>query len=478
MIDRSGIRDGHETARVALDAVEAGIDAAHPDSVLADAIAVAGTTLHVADERYDLDAYDEVVVLGGGNAAGRIAAFLADRLGDALTGGVVVTDDPAPADPVEVVSGIHPVPSEANVDGARRVLDRARESDGDTLVLAPVTGGGSALLAAPAGDVTLDDLQALTDALLRSGAPIDRINCVRKHVSAIKGGSLADAIAPATAVGLVFSDVSSGDPAVVASGPLSPDPTTYADALDVLSRFDVDAPDAVVEHLRDGADGDRDETPTAGDPAFETVSVRVLADNYTALSAARDACAEAGFDTVVLSSSVRGEAREAAKTHVAIAEEVRRTGNPRPAPVAVLSGGETTVTIGGGGEGDADEDGGDGTGEVDADEDGDGGTVDADGDRGATGGPNQEFALSAAVELPADAVLCAVDTDGIDGPTDAAGALVDADTVDDDRHARDRLAAHDAYGYLDERGALVRTGKTGTNVNDLRVLLVADRSSA
>ncbi|MFA1610668.1 glycerate kinase type-2 family protein [Halobellus rubicundus] len=437
-------RDGATPAETAREAVRAGIAAARPETVLGEAVDVTDGRLRVADETYDLDDYEELFVLGGGNAAGRAASHLAESLGEALDGGIVVTDDPAPAGPIDVVAGTHPVPDEANVAGARRILDAAADADEDTLVLAPITGGGSALLAAPVDGVSLAELRALTEALVRSGAPIDRINAVRKHVSEVKGGRLARALAPATTVGLVFSDVTSGDPSVVASGPLSPDQTTYADALATLSEFGVDAPDAVLAHLRAGAAGEIDETPGADDPAFDHASVHVLADNFTALAAARDACRKAGYGTLVLSSSVRGEAREAAKTHAAIAEEVRRTGNPAEPPLAVLSGGEATVTVRGDGR----------------------------------GGPNQEFALAAAIEFAAgdagEAVLCAVDTDGIDGPTDAAGALVSRETVDDVRRARSLLADNDVAEYLDERDALVRTGPTGTNVNDLRVLLLPE----
>lgn len=441
MID-SADRNSPTTADTALEAVRAGIGAAHPERVLRETVTVDGDRLRIDDRTYDLTAYDDVIVLGGGNAAGTVASHLADRLDGYLTDGVVVTDDPAPADPIEIVVGTHPVPSDANVEGARRVLERAREAGAETLALVAVTGGGSALLSAPADDVPLADLQTLTEELLQSGAPIDRINSVRKHVSVLKGGQLARALAPATTVGLDFSDVTSGDPSVVGSGPLSPDQTTYADALATLPEYGVDAPASVSRHLQRGVEGDIPETPGADDPAFEHTSIHVVADNFTALAAARDVCREAGFETIVLSSSVRGEAREAAKTHVAIAEEVRRSGNPATAPAAILSGGETTVTVAGDG----------------------------------SGGPNQEFALSAAIELAsadgAEAVLAAVDTDGIDGPTDAAGAVVDANTVGDVQRARSLLAANDVHDYLDERGALVRTGQTGTNVNDLRVLLV------
>lgn len=428
---------------VALDAIEAGIDAARPENVLRKAVSVADGVLTIDGTTYDLAAYDDVLLLGGGNAAGRIASHLADVLGPELTGGVVVTDDPAPAGPVGMVDGTHPVPSEANRDGTRRLLDLARVADDGTLVVVAATGGGSALLAAPVEEVPLADLRHLTAALVRSGAPIDRINAVRKHVSAVKGGRLARALAPATTVGIVFSDVTSDDPSVVASGPISPDSTTYDDALAVLSEYGVDAPESVTRHLDRGVAGEVAETPRLGDPAFDGVSLYTLADNATAVAAAREVCAAQGFDPMVLSSSIRGDSQAAATGHVAVAEEIRRRGNPVEPPAAILSGGETTVTVGGQ-------------------------------NAGGTGGPNQEFALRAAVALPDRTVCCAVDTDGVDGPTDAAGAIVDPDSVADRQRARDVLAAHDAYGYLDECAALVRTGATGTNVNDLRVLLVPE----
>lgn len=429
---------------VALDAVRAGINAAHPERVLQAELDVTDGRLHVGGEWYDLSAYEEVLVLGGGNAAGTVASHLAERLDPHLSGGIVVTDDPRTVGPIDVVTGTHPLPSEANVDATRRLLRRAASADADTLAVVVLTGGGSALLSAPVEGVSLSALHRLTEDLLQSGAPIDRINTVRKHVSESKGGRLARELAPATTVGIVFSDVASDDPSVVASGPLSPDPTTYEDALSVLSEYGIDAPEPVVDHLRSGAAGKRGETPGSESPAFEAVSAHVVCDNRTAVLSAREVCREAGFETVFLSSSIRGAAQEAAKTHAAIAEESRRTGNPAEPPVAFLSGGETTVTIQGGGR----------------------------------GGPNQEFALGAAIEFAsggAGAVaLCAADTDGIDGPTDAAGAVVTAETVDDLRDARAHLGDNDAYGYLDERDALVRTGATGTNVNDLRVLVLPE----
>ncbi|WP_129115777.1 glycerate kinase type-2 family protein [Halegenticoccus tardaugens] len=446
MIRNADDLGGTDAREIALDCVEAGIEAATPERVVADSVSIDGDALSVAGDRYDLADFDRIVVVGGGKAAGGVARALESVLGDRLAGGVVVTTEPAETDRIDVVVGDHPVPSERGVAGARRVLDLAREADERALVLAAITGGASALLAAPAADVPLADLRATTDALLDSGADIHEINAVRKHLSAIKGGRLARAAAPATIVGLVLSDVVGDDLSVIASGPTAPDDSTYADARSVLDRYGIDAPRSVRERLERGANGEIEETPRADDPAFDRTTNHVLADGFTALDAARDAARERGYEVCVLSSRIRGEAREAAKTHVAVGEEALATGNPVSAPAVVLAGGETTVTVRGDG----------------------------------TGGPNQEFALAGAVELAtgpfgtadADAALACVDTDGKDGSTDAAGALVDAKTVTDLGDARAALADNDAFSHLDGLNALIRTGPTGTNVNDLRVFVV------
>ena len=429
--------DAHE---VVLDCIEAGIEAAHPERVLADSLSLSGGQLRIGGDVYDLDAYDDVLVLGGGKAAGQVASALEGLLGDTVDGGVVVTDDPVETDRVDVVEGSHPVPNEPGVDGARRVLARTTDADERTLVLAVITGGGSALLPTPAGDLSLADVRETATALLECGATIDEINAVRKHRSAIKGGRLAAAAAPATVATLAFSDVVGDDPGVIASGPTAPDPTTFDDALAVVDRYDLAVPAPVRDHLEAGAAGDREETP-GPDADFGHVRYHLLADAWTALDAARAVADDAGYETVVLSSRVRGEAREQGLAHAAVAEEVVATGNPVEPPVVVLSGGETTVTVHGDG----------------------------------SGGPNQEFALRAALELPDGAVLGTVDTDGRDGGTDAAGALIDGGTVADAEAAalaRDALDDNDAEPFFADRDALVWTGQTGTNVNDLRVLVV------
>ncbi|QLK25003.1 glycerate kinase [Natrinema zhouii] len=436
-----------EAREVALACLEAGIEAGHPRTVVRDAVALEGEILRIADATYDLSEYDEIVVLGGGNAAAHVAVALETILGELIDGGVVVTDDPVETERVTVREGDHPVPSERGVDGTRDVLEAADAATDGTLVLAAITGGGSALMPAPAGDVSLEALQTTTDALLASGADIHEINAVRKHLSALKGGRLARRAAPATVASLILSDVVGNDLSVIASGPVAPDESTFDDALRVLERYGIDAPDAVTDHLERGTTGEIAETPGSDDPVFDSVSNHIVADGMTVLEAARDAAAERGYEPLVLSSRVRGEARDAATTHVAIAEEARATGTPVSTPAVLLSGGETTVTVRGDG----------------------------------AGGPNQEFATSAALALEdgggeneneGGITIAAVDTDGIDGATDAAGAVVDGTTVEDTAAAREALAENDVYPYLESRNGLILTGPTGTNLNDLRVLVV------
>lgn len=436
MIRNADAVGGTPEREVALACIDAGIEAAHPRRVVRDAVSVTDDTLRVEESTYALGEFDRVLVVGGGKASGTVAVELERILGDRITKGLVVAPDPVDTTRIEIVVGDHPVPSEASVAGTRRVLDLARSADADTLVLAVITGGGSALLPAPA-DISLADLQDVTNALLDSGASIDEINAVRKHLSAIKGGGLANAAHPGTVVGLVFSDVVGNDLSVIASGPTAPDAATYADAITVLDRYNITPPPAVRARLDRGVKGEIPETPSADDPVFATVTHHILADGFTALSAARETATREGYTALILSSRIRGEAREAALTHVAIAEEIHATNNPIEAPAVILTGGETTVTVQGDGR----------------------------------GGPNQELVLRAAIDIQ-DAVIASVDTDGRDGGTDAAGAIADDATVTDPAGATDALADNNAYPFLAERDALLKTGPTGTNVNDLRVLVV------
>jgi hydroxypyruvate reductase len=435
---RNRSHDRHHAEGVALDCLAAGIEAAHPDRIVRERVGYDPGTDRLTVDGHHYDLTGDLFVVGGGNAAGAVARALEARLGDRITDGAVVTDGPRETASIRTLPGDHPVPSERGVESTRRMSDRAGGAGRTDLVLAVVGGGGSALMPAPAGEIPLEAVQSLTADLLDSGAAIDEINAVRKHCSRLKGGQLARTAAPARVVGLVFSDVVGDDLSVVASGPTAPDPSTYAHALAVLERYDIEPPDAIESHLEAGAAGDWPETPGPDSPVFDRVTNHVLATNLTAIDAAVDAAREAGYGTLVLSSRVRGAAREAAKSHVAVAEECLASGRPLDPPAVVLSGGETTVEVRSEG----------------------------------TGGPNQEFALASALEVPAGVTVGSVDTDGLDGSTDAAGALVDADTVTDRRAAERALRENDAYPFLADREALLVTGETGTNVNDLRVLVV------
>lgn len=419
---------------VARTCIEAGIEAAHPQTVVADGVSLTGTMLDVCGDTYDLDTYEEVVVLGGGNGAGAIAAALEDVLGETLSGGQVVTDVVVATDVVTVTEGDHPLPTDRNEAATTDVLARADELGDDALVLAPVTGGASALLCAPRHPATVSDLRRVTDGLLSAGADIHDINVVRRALSRVKGGGLAAAAAPADVLGLVVSDVHGDDPAVVGSGPTVPTNAAPGEASAVLDRYGLDVPETVATVL----DGPTERT---GHRGGEHVENYVLASSETALDAAGERAAEAGYRPLVVSTRMRGESGEIAKAHVALAEECLASGRPAEPPVALLSGGETTVTV---------------TGE-------------------GTGGPNLEFCLAAALELTDDEITVgAADTDGIDGATDAAGAVVDESTFsDDDRDdLLSALADNDVYPPLAGAAALVETGETGTNVNDLRVILV------
>ncbi|GAB3033463.1 glycerate kinase type-2 family protein [Natronobiforma cellulositropha] len=440
MIDDRAALGGDERRETVLECLERGVRAAHPETVIGRELTVEDGVLRVGGATYGLERDGRVVVVGGGNAAGAAALALEERLGEHLQEGVVVSDEALETDRLSVLEGAHPLPGEANVRGAREVVRLAREAGTDDLVIVLVTGGGSAHLTQPADGVSLEALRTVTDRLLAAGAPIGDLNAVRKHLSRLKGGQLARAAHPASVCALVFSDVVGDDLETVASGPVSPDSTSYAEALAVLERYGVDAPDAVRRHLESGAAGDLAETPGPDDPAFERVDTHVLANGRTALEAARACASERGYASALLSTRVRGEAREVARDHVAIAEECALSGEPFEPPVVLVSGGETTVTVAGDG----------------------------------SGGPNAEFVLSAGTELadfPGAVVVGAVDTDGVDGASETAGAIVESGEVDREA-ARAALAANDASGYFSRYGGVVRTGPTGTNVNDLRVLLV------
>lgn len=384
------------------------------------------------------------VVVGGGKASAAMARAIETSWDGPLEGLVVTRYGHAVAcERIEIVEAAHPVPDAAGRAAARRMLERVRGLGEDDLVLAPISGGGSALLSAPAAGLGFEDKQALTRALLKSGATIHEMNCVRRHLSSIKGGRLAAAAAPARVVALLISDVPGDDPAVIASGPTVPDPTTLGDAREILEKYQIVEPAAAIRALADPAN----ETPKPGDPAFARVDVRLVATPQCSLEAAAALAQEHGLQAHILGDAIEGEARDVAKVLAGLALQVARRGQPFEAPCVLLSGGETTVTVRGQGR----------------------------------GGRNAEFLLALAVALQGlpgvHALAC--DTDGIDGTEDNAGALLGPDSLARAQglglRPRAMLADNDGYGFFDALGDLVQTGPTLTNVNDFRAVLVQHR---
>ena len=390
------------------------------------------------------------LVVGAGKAAAAMAKAVEDNWPDSQSvplEGLVVTryGHAVPCRRIEVVEAAHPVPDQAGLDAARRILEKVQGLGPDDLVLCLISGGGSALLSLPAPGITLEEKQAVNRALLRSGAAIDEMNCLRKHLSAIKGGRLAAAAAPARVVSLLISDVPGDDPAVIASGPTVPDPTTFADALAILEKYRIDAPASVTAYLKAGSE----ETPKPGDPRLAGTETYLIARPQDSLEAAAAVAREEGVTPVILGDAIEGEAREVAQVMAGIARQVARFGQPAAAPCVLLSGGETTVTLRGNGR----------------------------------GGRNVEFllALTVALEGAAGIYGLACDTDGIDGSEDNAGAVTGpgclgraaAAGVD----AKAMLANNDGYGFFSALNDLVMTGPTLTNVNDFRAILVTSEAA-
>lgn len=388
-----------------------------------------------------------MLVVGAGKAAAAMAATTEAAYGPKVSlDGLVVTrhGHALPTRRIRVVEAGHPLPDEQGLQAAAQILHLVQTSAPGDRILALISGGGSSLLTLPAEGLTLADLTAVNRALLACGAPIAEINCVRKHLTQTLGGRLA-AASRAPVLALSISDVAGDDPAVIASGPFAPDPTTHADALAVLARWGIAPPTKVMDHLQRGARGDIAETPKPGAACFARVENRVIATGRTALEAAAAFLRARGVMPVILGDTVEGEAREVARVFAAIAREVRRHGSPWPPPVALLSGGETTVTVRGQGR----------------------------------GGRNAEFALALAIALQGlDGVYAlAADTDGIDGNGDDAGALVSPDSLARAAamgiDARARLMDNDAHGFFAALGDLLVTGPTRTNVNDFRAILIS-----
>lgn len=432
------------TMRRVLDAALAAVE---PGRAVRAAVRLEDAALVVGAQRYPLDGLRRVIVVGAGKASAPMAAAIEDVLRQhdrppAVEGVVAVRyGHTAPTRNVRIVEAGHPIPDAAGVAATQSIASLLEGADERDLVVCLISGGGSALLTLPVAGVSLDDLRQTTDALLRSGATINEINTLRKHMDRVKGGGLAGLAAPASVATLVLSDVVGNPLDAIASGPTVPDTTTWADVAGVLDRYGLwDAiPLSVRGRVAAGQRGDLADTPKQGAALFERTHTEIVASNLVACRAAALAAQRLGLPSLILSTYVEGEAREVAKVLAGVLREVPASGNPLPRPCCLIAGGETTVTVRGTGK----------------------------------GGRNQELALAAAWSLRGlpDVLLASIGTDGNDGPTDAAGAWVDGTTLDRAAaaglDAARHLADNDAYPFFERLGDLVCTGPTNTNVNDL-----------
>jgi glycerate-2-kinase len=436
--------------KIILDAVESLLDEVDPKKIVKSKLLLSNGILSISENSFNLASFKKIIVVGGGKASGFMAEALEEILGDYIKRGLVVVPKGTAAryntKKIILHEASHPIPDNSSVEGTRKIINLVNYAQEDDLVICLISGGGSSLMALPRKGIPLKDKQKVTDLLLKCGATINEMNAVRKHISAFKGGQLAKAAYPATVLGLLLSDVL-GDPLdVIASGPTVPDSTTFGDAISILKRYELwqKVPNSVKKVLSDGEKGLIEETPKKDSSIFEKVFNIVIGNNRLACQAAADTIKKFGLNTIFLTSFLEGEAREVGTALTALVKEVLTSGNPMPAPVGIIVGGETTVTVTGKGK----------------------------------GGRNQEISLAAALKIDGldRVVIASVSTDGVDGPTDAAGALIDGKTLQHSKElgldAKNYLKNNDSYSFFSHVGGLVYTGPTGTNVNDVTIMVV------
>jgi glycerate 2-kinase len=428
--------------RQALQIFRAALRAADPVQAVLRHVHLENDKLVVGRERYRLSAFANIYIIGAGKASVQMAVAVERLLGRRITAGLINAPKTIKMKRVQINESGHPIPDRRGVAGAKRIAQMASEAGEDDLIVFLLSGGASALLPLPAPSITLAEKQAVTRLLLRCGANIHEINCVRKHLSLIKGGQLARMAYPATLVTLILSDVIGDRLDVIGSGPTAPDPTTFEDARAIFEKYGIwnKLPRAV----RDLNSSAARETPKPGDMIFRKTHNVIVGSNALAVDAAALEARRLGFHTLVLSTFLEGEASHVATVHAGIAKEIRASGRPVKPPACVITGGETTVTVRGQGR----------------------------------GGRNQEFALAAAIAIAGlrDTVILSGGTDGTDGPTSAAGAIADGTTVARAEalglNAEAILANNDSYRFFDALGDLIETGPTGTNVADVQLILV------
>jgi glycerate 2-kinase len=428
--------------------LSAALEAVDPIHAVKRHVSLAGDELRIGKRVYDLSEYRNIYIIGGGKAGGSMALAMEEILGEHLTAGLINTKYGylSETEIVRINEAGHPIPDAAGMSGAREIVEMAAKASEDDLLVCLISGGGSALMTLPVEGITLVDMENLTLALLRCGATINEINAIRKHLSQIKGGNLSRLGYPAEVVSLILSDVVGNPLDVIASGPTVPDSSTFVQAYGIIESYGLldELPSSIVEHLHKGKEGIIPETPKDGDPVFAKTYNLIIASNEVAAQAAKAKAEDLGFNALLLSTFVEGEAREVAHVFSAIAKEILHSGRPVSPPACVVAGGETTVTIRAEGK----------------------------------GGRNQELALAGALQIEGldEVMIVTLATDGTDGPTDAAGAIADGSTLqrgmEKGLSASAYLANNDSYHFFEELDDLIITGPTNTNVNDLTFVFV------
>lgn len=448
LIENGGTKSNRKARTFTLRSLESALDTVDPKRLMESKLSLKNSMLKANGYSFDLREKKNIYVVGGGKASGLMAEVVEEKLGKYITEGIVNIPhgNPPDTDIIQLHEASHPIPDKKGVEGTRRMLRIAQKAEKDDLLVCLISGGGSSLMPQPRGGITLDDKKKITDALLKCGATINEINTVRKHISDFKGGWLAKKAYPAAVLNLILSDVV-GDPLeFIASGPTVPDSTTFTDAVQVLKKYGLwhRTPEAVTKVLSDGEKGLIAETPKASDKTFQRVYTVVVGNNRLASLSTCELLGSSGLNTLLLTSTLEGEARYVGMVLASIAREVSVSDNPVSKPAGIVAGGETTVTVTGKG----------------------------------LGGRNQEIALAAAQKIrDMDGVVVAsLSTDGVDGPTDAAGAIVDGKTMSRAENmnmkADQFLAKNDTYHFFSPLDDLIFTGPTGTNVNDISVIVV------
>lgn len=437
--------------RVALQILRVAIDSLDPRVAIKNHVRRGDNLLYIDNLTFNLDKFQNVYVVGGGKASGAMAEVLEEILGDNLTGGFInvlrKTKSCFKTRKIKLNEAGHPIPDKDGLAGARKIVQMTKNASRDDLVICLLSGGGSALLPLPATGITLQDKQKLTEALLKSGSTIYEINTVRKHISELKGGRLAKAASPATLISLILSDVVEDSMDTIASGPTAPDKTTFYDAISILRKYGLwenFTPETVRKRLEAGLRGAISDTLKPSDKIFKKIHNIIIGSNRSAALVAVRKAEKLGFNSLLLSSIVEGEARHVGTVYAGILKEILHSKNPIPKPAVVVAGGETTVTVTGSGK----------------------------------GGRNQELVLSASLKINGfkGVAIASINTDGIDGPTDAAGAIADGQTTERAQEKKlnpiEFLINNDSFHFFLKLDDLIFTGPTGTNVSDLTVMVV------